>query len=172
MPYPYFPHSGRRAHYWKLRVEGFRELQIQHRWGFRGGYAEKSIRGRRVMQTIVKTTDDYYLCCFQLKDDFWSAVTADARKREAETRRESFRVVAEREGEKNRDGQQTKAAPHLEQAAARWPITPDLDPTQLDQVSLEAIANQARLCVDSLRARIRAMYPSLTEADLDDWMLF
>lgn len=108
MPVPYFPHSGRRKHYWKLRSEDFRELMTKHRWGFRGAYAEKSIRGQRVMQTIVKV---------------------------------------------------------------RWPITPDLDPTQLDQESLVAIGEQARVCVDSVRERIRAMYPGLTEVELNEWLM-
>ena len=93
MSHPYFPHSGRRKHYWKLRSEGFRELVTKNRWGFRGAYAEKSIRGRSVMQTIVKKTDEYYLCCFQLKDDFWSTITKNAREKEAEERRKSFWVV-------------------------------------------------------------------------------
>jgi hypothetical protein len=93
MPHPYFPHSGRRKHYWKLRSDGYRELMTDHRWGFRGAYAEKSIRGRSVMQTIVTKTDDCCLCCFQLKDDFWSTSTADARRKEAEEHRNSFRLV-------------------------------------------------------------------------------
>lgn len=98
MPVPYFPHSGCRKHYWKLRSDGYRELMTKHLWGFRGAYAEKTIRGRSVMQTIVKKTDDYYLCCFQLKDDFWSVITADAREKEAEVRRGAFRVVKADDG--------------------------------------------------------------------------
>ena len=161
MPIPYFPHSGRRAHYWKLRVDGFRELQTRHGWGFRGAYAEKTIRGQRVMQTIVTKTDDYYVCCFKLKDDFWSAITADARRRDAEAKRKSLRVVT--------DGEAEEAEKQM--ATVRWPITPDLDPMQLDQASLTAIAKQARLCRDSIRAQIRTTYPSLTEADLDDLLV-
>lgn len=99
MPMPFYPHSGRRKHYWKVRNESFRELMRNHNWGFRGAYAEKTIRGKSVMQTIVKKTDEYYLCCFQLKDDFWSVITTDARKREAEEWRQAFRVVEGGEGE-------------------------------------------------------------------------
>ena len=148
MPYPYFPHSGRR-----MRADGYRGLMTRHRWGFRGAYAEKSIRGRSVMQTIVKKTNDYYLCCFQLKDDFWSTSTADARKREAEQRRKSFRVVGRNE------------------AAPRQPLASDSDPTKPDPESLAAAAGLDLARVGNLRAQIKAMYPSLTDADLDELLM-
>ena len=153
MPFPYFPHSGRRAHYWKLRIDGFRELVARHRWGFRGAYAEKSIRGRRVMQTIVKKTDDYYLCCFQLKDDFWSTSTADARKREAEQRRKLFRVVGQ------------------DEVASRWLPAAGSGPTQLDLGFPAVVAGLNLDRIRNLRAQIREMYPSLTDADLDELLM-
>lgn len=43
----------------------------------RGAYAEKSIRGASVMQTIVSKTEAHYVCRFQRKDDFWVAVLRD-----------------------------------------------------------------------------------------------
>ena len=78
MPIPYFPHSGRRKHYWKLRSEGYRELMMANGWGMRGAYAEKSIKGATIMQTIVRKEATYFLCCFQRKDDFWADSTRRA----------------------------------------------------------------------------------------------
>ena len=69
--------SHRKPHLWRIRAEGFRELMISRRWGMRGAYAEKSIRGASVMQTIVSQTEAHYVCRFQRKYDFWAAVLRD-----------------------------------------------------------------------------------------------
>lgn len=63
------------------------------------------------MQTIVKETDKYYLCCFQLKDDFWSYITAQAREKEAMERRKTFHVVNAKSTDEeigNESGSKTK----------------------------------------------------------------
>ena len=72
MSCPHYPHSGRKKHYWRIRKEGFRELLIRKGWHLRGTYAEKKIQGRMIIQFIVANTEDYYLCSFQLKRDFWA----------------------------------------------------------------------------------------------------
>ncbi len=95
MPIPYYEHSRRRPHTWKLRADGFRELFLSKGWSMRGGYSQKSIAGRQVMVLIIKKTPDYYVCQFGLKDDFWANITRDARQREAEERRSRFTVVGE-----------------------------------------------------------------------------
>jgi hypothetical protein len=105
------------------------------------------------MQTIVKKTDDYYLCCFQLKDDFWSTSTADARRKEAEVRRKSFRVVGRAE------------------AAPRQPLASDSDPTKLEPESLAAVAGLDLARVGNLRAQVKAMYPGLTDEDLNELLM-
>jgi len=72
MSSPCHPHSGRKKHYWRLRKEGFRELLIKKGWHLRGGYAAKVIQGREVIQFTIQKTEDYVLCSFQLKSDFWA----------------------------------------------------------------------------------------------------
>jgi hypothetical protein len=98
MTIPYYPHSGRRKHYWRLRAEGHRELLIKHRWHLKGAYCEKSVKGRRVMLTMVRRHPDYFVVCLCDKDDFWADVTAAARAAEAEKRRAEFRTVPFAEG--------------------------------------------------------------------------
>ena len=93
MPIPYFPSSGRRPHLWRIRAEGFRDLLLSKRWTMCGAYAAKDIRRRTVMVTTVEEHDDYYLCRFQLKDDFWADITAEFREREASQLQSSFKVV-------------------------------------------------------------------------------
>ncbi len=93
MPIPYFPSSGRRPHLWRIRAEGYRDLLLSKRWTMCGAYAAKDIRRRMVMVTIVEEHDDYYLCRFQLKDDFWADITAEFREREASQLQSSFKVV-------------------------------------------------------------------------------
>ncbi len=41
-------------HCWKLRTNGQRDLLVKHCWGLRGGYCEKTIRGKTVMMTSTK----------------------------------------------------------------------------------------------------------------------
>jgi hypothetical protein len=94
MTIPYYPHSGRRKHYWKVRSDGMRDLLIKHHWRLKGGYCEKTINGRSVMQTIVKHGDDHCIVCLLDKDDFWADATARVRAAEAEQRRKAFKVVA------------------------------------------------------------------------------
>ena len=89
----YYSSSGRRPHLWRIRAEGHRELLIAKGWGLCGGYARKRIHGREVMVTTVEKNSDYDLCRFQLKDDFWTKATADARQREALERRSFFKIV-------------------------------------------------------------------------------
>jgi hypothetical protein len=72
MTTPRHAHSGRRKHFWRLRIEGQRDLLIAHRWGLRGGYAEKTIRGKTYMMTMSATFADHVVCCFRLKDEFWA----------------------------------------------------------------------------------------------------
>ena len=74
MSTPYLPHSGRKKHYWRIRNKGFRELLIKKGWHLMGGYASKVIQGRVVIQFLVEKTDDYFLCSFQLKSDFWADI--------------------------------------------------------------------------------------------------
>ena len=75
------------------------------------------------------------------------------RKREAETRRKSFRVVKADEG-----------------ASRRLPAA-DSDPTKLDPESLAAVAGLDLARVGNLRAQVKAMYPGLTDADLDGLLM-
>lgn len=89
----YFSHSGRAKRYWKLRNTGYRDLLIGHGWGMRGAYAEKSINGVSIMQTIVARYSTYLLCCFQRKADFWSDITRRERETEAIRRRAGFYAV-------------------------------------------------------------------------------
>ena len=93
MPIPYFPSSKRRPHLWRIRAEGYRDLLLSKRWTMCGAYAAKNIRRRTVMVTIVEEHDDYYLCRFQLKDDFWADITTEFREREASQLQSSFKVV-------------------------------------------------------------------------------
>lgn len=58
-----------------------------------GAYATKHIRRRLVMVTIIEKHADYFLCRFQLKDDFWADITAQFREGEASQRRRTFDVV-------------------------------------------------------------------------------
>ena len=83
----------------EVRNDGLRELLIQHRWSLKGGYCEKSVRGRSIMQTMVSKNDDYCVVCVCDRDDFWADVTAKARAAEAEQRRGAFKVVAPTEAE-------------------------------------------------------------------------
>jgi hypothetical protein len=93
MPIPYFRGTGRGKHLWKIRREGYRALLIASRWHLKGGYTEKRIRGVWVMQTIARTEDDHYVCCFLRRDDFWAESTRRARETEALERRSSFALV-------------------------------------------------------------------------------
>ena len=93
MPIPYFSSSGRRPHLWRIRAEGYRDLLLSKRWTMCGAYAAKNICRRTVMVTTVEEHDDYYLCRFQLKDDFWADITAEFREREASQLRSAFKVV-------------------------------------------------------------------------------
>jgi len=93
MPIPYYPHSGRKNHYWKLRKDGLRDLLIKKRWGLRGAYAEKIIHGQTIKMIEVKETDEYLLYCFLRSDDFWANITKQAREQEAKKTRQAFHVV-------------------------------------------------------------------------------
>jgi hypothetical protein len=93
MPIPHFRGTGRGKHLWKVRREGYRALLIAKRWHLKGGYTEKRIRGVWVMQLIAKEEDDYILCCFLRRDDFWAESTRRAREAEAQERRKAFRSV-------------------------------------------------------------------------------
>ena len=93
MTIPDFPSSGRRPHLWRIRADGYRELLLSKRWTMHGGYASKKIHRRDVMVTIAEKHADYFLCRFQLKDDFWARISADHRAREASQRRSSFRLI-------------------------------------------------------------------------------
>ena len=97
MPIPYYSPSRRKHHYWKIRRNGYRELLLLKGWGMRGAYASKFIRGEEVMLTIARKTDDHYLCCFQLKSNFWSLITTRAREDEAKERRATFQLVKGKE---------------------------------------------------------------------------
>ena len=97
MPIPYYEHSGRKPHFWKLRRNGYRDLLQSKGWSFRGAYAEKTIAGRTVMLRNVENREDHFLCRLELKDDFWANITSDARQEEAEQRRAEFAVVQDEE---------------------------------------------------------------------------
>jgi len=94
MSTPYFGKPSRRPHFWKIRNDGFRKLCQDHGWGMRGGYACKSIGGREFMQIVVSRVDDYVICRFQAKDDYWSVIAIDARDREAKEARSRLKVIA------------------------------------------------------------------------------
>ena len=93
MPIPYYEHSGRRPHLWRVRKDGFRKLLISKKWHLRGAYAEKTIHGRWIMQTIVEKHEDHLVCAFRPKDDWWAHITRGAREREAQELRNDFHVV-------------------------------------------------------------------------------
>lgn len=95
MAIPYFKHDGRRPHKWKIRKEGLRDLFILHRWGLRGGYASKFIKGREVMCIKYYEADDsdYAVYQFMLKDNFWADITTNARKQEMADKRSKFHLV-------------------------------------------------------------------------------
>jgi hypothetical protein len=71
----------RQPHLRRIRADGYRELLISRRWDMRGAHAEKSIRGARVMQTIVSKTQSHFVCRFQRKEDFWAAILRDQDER-------------------------------------------------------------------------------------------
>ncbi len=93
MNIPYYPHSGRRKHYWRMRTGGHRDLLIEHRWSLTGGYCKKYIKGRSVMLSMVTKNDDYCVVCVCDENGFWALATAKARAHEAEQRRKAFRVL-------------------------------------------------------------------------------
>ena len=70
------PRLARKCHYRKIPRIGFRERCIAKGWHMKGAYAERWIRGVSVMQTIAQKGDDFYLCRFQRKSDFWASITA------------------------------------------------------------------------------------------------
>ena len=90
---PYFPHSGRRPHYWRIRKDGHRDFIISHGWGLCGAFCRKCIRHREVLLFRCTEDADYVLCKFIFKDDFWSNATKQARAKEAAEHRRGFRVV-------------------------------------------------------------------------------
>lgn len=71
------PHSDKGKHYWKIRRKGFRRLLFAKGWKMKGAYAEKFIHGMTIVQTIVEKTGDYYICCFQRKDNFFRSLKND-----------------------------------------------------------------------------------------------
>ena len=73
----YIPHSERGKHYWKIRRKDFRKLCFAKGWMMKGAFAEKFIGGTSIVQTIVAETDDYYICCFQRKDNFSQSLKND-----------------------------------------------------------------------------------------------
>ena len=82
-----YPHSGRRKHLWRLRNDGHRDLLIKHRWGLRGAYAEKTIRGKTYMMTMAAKLDDHVVCWLRLKDDFWAEITSEHQAARGDMRR-------------------------------------------------------------------------------------
>lgn len=56
-------------------------------------------------------------------------------------------------------------------AKVRQPLAPDLDPTQLDPVSLAAIAKDDPAHADNIRAEVKARFPTLTESQLDELLM-
>jgi hypothetical protein len=68
----------RARHVWRLRDEGLRDLLLEHRWGLRGGYASKSIRGTEYMLIPARSGRHAGRHAIWARSDFWRALPTAA----------------------------------------------------------------------------------------------
>jgi len=61
-----------RKHLWLVHRDNYRARLLSKGWHMRGAFAEKVIGGNVVVQKIIETREDSFLCCFQRKKDFWA----------------------------------------------------------------------------------------------------
>ena len=91
---PYYPHSGRRSHVILLPTLKLREYLQSKGWTPWGAFCRKCIRGREIFLFVSRDHQDFALCRFVPKDDFWADSTRKAREREAAERRRSFQLIS------------------------------------------------------------------------------
>jgi hypothetical protein len=66
------PHDGRRIKKRVFKKHGYRDLLIKHKWGLRGGYASKIIKGNEIMQLITKEDSEFLHVIFVSKNNFYA----------------------------------------------------------------------------------------------------